>query len=62
MMKKQSVEGRNQFAMLTIDDLVPKDHLIRKIDGAIQFDFIYLIVESTYSTSGCLSIDPVVLI
>jgi transposase/transcription elongation factor Elf1 len=62
MMKKQSVEGRNQFAMLTIDDLVPKDHLVRKIDSTIQFDFIYPIVESTYSTSGRPSIDPVVLI
>ncbi len=41
MMRKQSIEGRNQFAMLTIDDLVPKDHLVRKIDAAIQFDFIY---------------------
>lgn len=41
MMRKQSIEGRNQFAMLTIDDLLPKDHLVRKIDAAIQFDFIY---------------------
>ena len=61
-MRKQSIEGRNQFAMLTIDDLVPKDHLVRKIDAAIQFDFIYPIVESTYSTHGRPSIDPVVLI
>lgn len=62
MMRKQSIEGRNQFAMLTIDDLVPKDHLVRKIDAAIQFDFIYPIVESTYSTHGRPSINPVVLI
>lgn len=61
-MRKQSIEGRNQFAMLTIDDLVPKDHLVRKIDAAIQFDFIYPIVESTYSTHGRPSIDPVALI
>ncbi|MGM0134322.1 transposase [Enterococcus sp. AZ166] len=62
MMRKQSIEGRNQFAMLTIDDLVPKDHLVRKIDAAIQFDFIYPIVESTYSTHGRPGINPVVLI
>ena len=62
MMKKQAIEGRNQFAILTIDDLVPKDHLVRKIDAAIQFDFIYPIVEFTYSTHGHPSIDPVVLI
>ncbi|MDA9462057.1 Transposase, IS4 [Enterococcus mundtii 3F] len=48
--------------MLTIDDLVSKDHLVRKINAAIQFDFIYPIVESAYSTYSRPSIDPVVLI
>ncbi|OTP19987.1 IS4 family transposase [Enterococcus mundtii] len=62
MMRKQSIEVRNQFVMLTIDDFVSKDHLVRKIDAAIQFDFIYPIVESTYSTYDFPSIDPVVLI
>jgi len=62
MMKKQSVKGRNQFAVLTIDDLVPKDHLVRKSDATIQFDFIYPIVESTYSTSDRPSVSPVFLI
>ncbi|MGM0108663.1 hypothetical protein IGJ47_001811 [Enterococcus sp. AZ172] len=62
MIRKQSIEGRNQFAMLTINDFVPKDHLVRKIDAAIQFDFIYPIVEFMYSTYGRPSIDPMVLI
>lgn len=62
MLRKQSMEGRSQFAMITIDDLVPKDHLVRKIDAVIDFDFIYPIIESTYSTIGRPSIDPVVLI
>ena len=47
MMSKNNTTGRNQFAMLTIDNVVPKDHLIRKIDVTIQFDFIYSIVETT---------------
>ncbi|BDP77375.1 hypothetical protein EfmAA242_16030 [Enterococcus faecium] len=34
MMSKNNTNGRNQFAMLTIDDLVPQDHLVRKIDAA----------------------------
>ncbi|OOL73946.1 hypothetical protein B1P92_02895 [Enterococcus faecium] len=29
MMSKNNTNGRNQFAMLTIDDLVPQDHLVR---------------------------------
>ncbi|EOL43666.1 hypothetical protein I580_00316 [Enterococcus caccae ATCC BAA-1240] len=62
MMSKHSIDSRNQFAMVTVDDLVPQDHLVRKIDQAISFEFIYPIVESTYSTLGRPSIDPVILV
>ncbi len=60
MMSKNNTNGRNQFAMLTIDDLVPQDHLVRKIDAALDFEFIYPIVEATYSDLGRPSIDPVI--
>lgn len=62
MMSKHSKNGRNQFSMVTVDDLVPKDHLVRKIDAALDFEFIYPIVEATYSHLGRPSIDPVILI
>lgn len=62
MMSKHSTEGRKHSSMVTIDDLVPQNHLIRKIDAAIDFDFIYPIIEPTYSTNGRPSIDPIVLI
>ena len=42
--------------------LVPQDHLVRKLDVAIDFCFIYPLVENLYSTIGRPSIDPVVLI
>ena len=64
MMSKKNTNGRNQFAMLTMDDLVPvpQDHLVRKIDASLDFEFIYPIVEATYSDLGRPSIDPVILI
>lgn len=62
MMKKPSVEGRNQFSMLTIDGLVQKNHLVRKIDAEIPFAFIYSVVELMYSIFSRSSIDSVVLI
>ena len=62
MMRKQAIEYRNKFAMLTIDDLVPKNHLVREIDAAIPFNFNYPIVGSTYSNYDRLYIDLVVLI
>ncbi|MGJ0916510.1 IS5/IS1182 family transposase, partial [Enterococcus avium] len=58
MMSKNNTNGRNQFAMFTIDDLVPQDHLVQKIDAALDFEFIYPIVEATYSDLGRPSIDP----
>ena len=52
-----------QLQMVSIDQLVPENHLLRKIDAAIDFDFIYELVEEKYSAdTGRPSIDPVTLI
>ena len=49
--------------MISLDQLVPEDHILRKIDRYIDFSFIYDLVEEKYSTeTGRPSIDPVVLI
>lgn len=48
--------------MISIEDLVPKDHILRDIDMAIKFDFIYDEVKDLYcADNGRPSIDPVVL-
>jgi len=48
---------------ITIEDLVPADNLYRKIDGIIDFSFIYDEVKHLYSTNtGRPSADPVVLV
>ncbi|ERT37485.1 hypothetical protein O992_01051 [Enterococcus faecium NEF1] len=49
-------------AKISLDALVPKNHLVHKIDKILLFDFIYPIVESTYSTIGRPSVDPVILV
>ncbi len=47
------------MAMVWLEDLVPKDHLLRKIDAAVDFDKIYEMVEDLYSEgNGRPSIDP----
>lgn len=52
-----------QMQIVSIDQLVPEDHLLRKVDAAIDFDFIYDLVEEKYSPDmGRPSIDPVTLI
>ena len=48
--------------MLCTNMLVPKDHLLRKIDAAVDFTHIYDLVEDLYcEDNGRPSIDPVVL-
>ena len=56
-------EASEQIQLLSPDDLVPQDHLVRKLEVALDWDFIYDMVEEMYSDDvGRPSIDPVVLI
>jgi hypothetical protein len=52
MMTKNQTNEREQSEMLTIDQLVPEYHLLRKIESAIDFSFIYSLVENLYSGLG----------
>ena len=62
-MLNKSEEKRNQIQMFCIEDLVPKDHLLRKIERAIDWSFIYELVEDKYCLdNGRPSINPVTLI
>lgn len=63
MMTQNTDKKREQIQMFCMDDLVPKDHLLRLIDQAIDWSFIYDLVEDKYcSDNGRPSIDPVILI
>ena len=55
--------NRKQYGLYTIDELVPKDHFLRQVDSKVNFDFIYDLVEDTYSSNnGRPSLDPVMLV
>ncbi len=63
MMTQENEKTRTQMQIVSIDDLVPKDHLLRIIDKAIDWSFIYDLVKEKYSAeTGRPSIDPVTLI
>lgn len=64
MFHKENPEyNRNQFGFYTLDQLVPNDHFLRQVDNLIDFDFIYDLVEETYSSdNGRPSLDPVMLV
>lgn len=53
---------RNDCIILkTIEEIVPKDHLVRKLDATINLKFIEDEVENLYSAFGKPSIPPLVL-
>ncbi len=48
---------------ITLEDLVPKDHFLRKLSQAVDFSFIYNEVRTLYcADNGRPSIDPVMLV
>ena len=53
---------RGIVEIVDTESLVPKDHLLRKIDAAVDFNRLYEMVEPLYSEdNGRPSVDPVVL-
>ena len=63
MMTQNADKKREQLQVFCMDDMVPKDHLLRIIDKAIDWNFIYDLVADKYSSdNGRPSMDPVMLI
>ncbi len=62
MLSKNRKE-RNQIEMFSVEGFVPQDHLLRKIDRAVDFTHIYDFVSDLYCKgNGRPSVDPVVLV
>lgn len=59
-MTKQKIKN-DCIILNTLNELVPQDHLVRKLDNCIDFSFIEELVKDLYSESGRPSVPPVVL-
>ena len=58
-----NIENRNQVEFVSLEQIVPKNHLLRQINAAIDFHKIYEFVSDLYcKDNGRPSIDPVVLL
>ena len=61
-MLKKDYSKQTELELVSIDQLVPSDHLLRKIDKAIDFSFIRDLVADLYcADNGRPAVDPVVL-
>jgi transposase len=62
MLTERKEVERNVMEIMCTELLVPKEHLLRKIDAAVDFTHIYDIVSELYcKDNGRPSVDPVVL-
>ena len=63
MYRKKDRSKQTQLQMLCIEDLVPENHMLREIEEAIDWSFIYDEVKGLYKEAewGNPGIDPVVL-
>lgn len=57
MMGRQVAQG-SLFYGFRLDDHVPADHLLRRIDGLLDFGFVREALAASYSASGRPSVDP----
>ncbi|MBQ5311891.1 MAG: IS5/IS1182 family transposase, partial [Oscillospiraceae bacterium] len=61
MLEKNKSE-RDQLEFVCLETMVPEDHLLRKIEAAVDFNKIYEFVSDLYCPDkGRPCVDPVVL-
>jgi transposase len=58
MMGIKNVEAK-VFYEFSLDRRVPEDHLLRRIEHAVDFSFVYSLTRPYYSHTGQPSVDPV---
>ena len=62
-MEQWRKDARNEIIMVDIEALVPKDHLLRKIEQVMDYEWLYERLEPYYChDNGRPGTDPVVLI
>ena len=55
--------GQGQFFYeFTLDEVVPPDHLVRRIDAVLDLGWVHKDLAPYYSHTGRPSIDPVLMI
>ncbi|GAI27638.1 unnamed protein product, partial [marine sediment metagenome] len=61
------MQGKKEFKQriyynINLDSLVPENHLLKRLEKLLSFDFVRDITRDYYSHTGKPSIDPVVLV
>lgn len=63
LLSENQTSNKEQLEIVSLDQLVPENHLLRKINRLVDFSFVYDVCRDLYSEStGRPSIDPVILV
>lgn len=61
--ENESKYKRQEITYISLEEMVPADHLVRKIDAVMDWKWIYKKVENLYSeNTGRPSVDPIILV
>ncbi len=61
-MMDEGQPSQSKYMYVNLEELIPKDHILREVLDKIDFSFIYDKVRDLYSPIGRRSVDPVKLI
>jgi transposase len=61
MLGEQDFDSKLYYYNLSLDRLVPEDHLLRRIAAGVDFSFVRPLCRPYYSHTGQPSVDPVVI-
>ena len=62
MLRERETSRQNEYEIVLLDERVPQNHLLRKIDAAVDFSFIHDLCKDLYCpNNGRLAIEPELL-
>ena len=51
MLRDKETSKQMEYEIVLLDELVPQDHMLRKIDAAVDFSFIHDLCKECSNTS-----------
>ena len=62
MLRDRKTQQQGEYELVMLEELVPQDHFLRKVDAAVDFSFIHDMCKDLYSPdNGRPAIDPEML-
>jgi len=62
MGRQQRVQKKLFYTKFSLDQRIPKNHILRKVAKYIDFDFVYKEVKDKYGINGNISVPPPVIL